>query len=64
MSSILDAVCVPKLNFDVLQHLMHHVCSSSLVLNIGNFLVCPQYAHMILTNVVKFDLFLSSLVKR
>ena len=64
MSSSLDAVCVPKLNFDVLQHLMHHVCSSLFAFKIGNFLVCPQYAHVILTNVVKFALFLGSLVKR
>ena len=62
MSSSLDAVCVPKLNFDVLQHLMHHVCSSSFVLNNGIFLLCPQYAHVILTNVVIPDLRLSSLV--
>ena len=41
---------------------MHQVCSSLFALNIGNFLVCPQYAHVILTNVVISDLRLSSLV--
>ena len=64
MSSSLDAVLVPKLNFDVLQHLMHQVCSSLFALNIGNFLVCPQYAHVILTNVVIYESRMSSLVIR